>query len=90
MEVDNSDDVVMGNMDGANNEPTPPQEAAESVEAEMPKEPVNTISEPKEDLPRKAEIKQALAHVEIPGETTAARARRMRPKAEDMFASDEE
>lgn len=28
--------------------------------------------------------------VEVPGETAAARARRMRPKAEDMFASDEE
>jgi U2-associated protein SR140 len=28
--------------------------------------------------------------VDIPGETAAARARRMRPKAEDMFASDEE
>jgi U2-associated protein SR140 len=27
---------------------------------------------------------------EIPGETAAARARRLRPKAEDMFASDEE
>jgi U2-associated protein SR140 len=27
---------------------------------------------------------------EIPGETAAARARRMRPKAEDMFASDDE
>lgn len=27
---------------------------------------------------------------EVPGETAAARARRMRPKAEDMFASDEE
>jgi U2-associated protein SR140 len=91
MEVDNSDDVVMGNMDGANDEPTPPpQEVIESVEAETPKESVNAISEPKEDPPRKSEIKQAPAPVEIPGETAAARARRMRPKAEDMFASDEE
>ena len=27
---------------------------------------------------------------EIPGETAAARARRLRPRAEDMFASDDE
>jgi U2-associated protein SR140 len=33
---------------------------------------------------------RASAPDEIPGETAAARARRLRPKAEDMFASDEE
>lgn len=33
---------------------------------------------------------QAAAPETIPGETAAARARRLRPKAEDMFASDEE
>jgi U2-associated protein SR140 len=33
---------------------------------------------------------QSEAVSEIPGETAAARARRLRPKAEDMFASDEE
>jgi U2-associated protein SR140 len=90
MEVDNNDDVVMGNMDGANDEPTAPQEAVESAEAGITKETVDDIPEPKEDPPREAEIKDAPAPVEIPGETAAARARRMRPKAEDMFASDEE
>jgi U2-associated protein SR140 len=33
---------------------------------------------------------QAAVPDEIPGETAAARARRLRPRAEDMFASDEE
>jgi U2-associated protein SR140 len=33
---------------------------------------------------------QAQVSEEIPGETAAARARRLRPKAEDMFASDED
>jgi U2-associated protein SR140 len=34
--------------------------------------------------------RQVAVPEEIPGETAAARARRLRPKAEDMFASDEE
>ncbi len=36
------------------------------------------------------EEKQRAPEPEIPGETAAARARRLRPKAEDMFASDDE
>lgn len=36
------------------------------------------------------DVKQTSVPEEIPGETAAARARRLRPKAEDMFASDEE
>jgi U2-associated protein SR140 len=38
------------------------------------------------DPPKAADPKE----VEIPGETAVARARRLRPKAEDMFALDEE
>jgi U2-associated protein SR140 len=38
------------------------------------------------DPPKAAEARE----VEIPGETAVARARRLRPKAEDMFALDEE
>jgi U2-associated protein SR140 len=37
-----------------------------------------------------AKEKKTTEPPEIPGETAAARARRLRPKAEDMFASDEE
>ncbi|KAF2026193.1 hypothetical protein EK21DRAFT_116088 [Setomelanomma holmii] len=58
--------------------------------------PSATASEPQSQNARLLEIKERLAAAkaavpdEIPGETAAARARRLRPKAEDMFASDEE
>ncbi|PSN66847.1 hypothetical protein BS50DRAFT_573642 [Corynespora cassiicola Philippines] len=42
---------------------------------------------PQQQVPQQTPVKVV---DEIPGESEAARARRMRPKAEDMFASDEE
>ncbi|KAF2791223.1 hypothetical protein K505DRAFT_327040 [Melanomma pulvis-pyrius CBS 109.77] len=92
MEVDTSDDVVMGNMnmDGAADEPPSPQDVVETIEVDSPKEMIRSYPEPPRWASSEAEVKQAPAPVEIPGETAAARARRMRPKAEDMFVSDGE
>lgn len=54
-----------------------PAEDNQQPEAEIPSRPVPVPPQP-------------IDVDEIPGETAAARARRLRPKAEDMFASDEE
>jgi U2-associated protein SR140 len=51
-------------------------------------QPQATGSEP--PLEAEPASERAVVPDEIPGETAAARARRLRPKAEDMFASDEE
>jgi U2-associated protein SR140 len=42
---------------------------------------------PQQEVPKEP---TQLTEPEIPGETAAARAHRLRPNAEDMFASDEE
>jgi U2-associated protein SR140 len=55
---------------------------AESSTADATSKSLETVEQPV--------ARQAAAPEEIPGETAAARARRLRPKAEDMFASDEE
>lgn len=60
--------------------PTPPAVAPEEVTGP---------ADESEMVPTRDEPHQA-PEPEIPGETAAARARRLRPKAEDMFASDEE
>ncbi|KAF2712522.1 hypothetical protein K504DRAFT_464611 [Pleomassaria siparia CBS 279.74] len=92
LDVDNNDDVNMGNMDGAADEAPSrsPQEVIESVETEPPKELVEIMTKSQQDAPVVEEGQKTPVPVETLGETGAARARRMRPKAEDMFASDEE
>jgi U2-associated protein SR140 len=57
--------------------PSPAEEAVEEAAASTP--PQDVLKVPAQST-----------EPEIPGETAAARARRLRPKAEDMFASDEE
>jgi U2-associated protein SR140 len=78
--------------------PTPDVE----VEEEAAEEPVQSLPVPElESTPSAQETSQPAVEApvaperapvpdEFPGETAAARARRLRPKAEDMFASDEE
>jgi len=70
------------------------EEAAQSASPEKAAifAPVEDIETPKSDAVPEPEAIPEPAPVqdEIPGETAAARARRLRPKAEDMFASDEE
>jgi U2-associated protein SR140 len=62
-------------------------------EAATPGTDAGVVEETTEPTPQHDVPKELPAHStepEIPGETAAARARRLRPKAEDMFASDEE
>jgi U2-associated protein SR140 len=66
-----------GEDDAATPEVTPAEDAAQEAAAPTPPQDASKAqTQPTEP--------------EIPGETAAARARRLRPKAEDMFASDEE
>jgi U2-associated protein SR140 len=60
--------------------------ATPGTDAELVEE--TTEPTPQQDVPK--ELSTQPTEPEIPGETAAARARRLRPKAEDMFASDEE
>jgi U2-associated protein SR140 len=73
------------------------QVAEKPLQVEAPPEPVNLPSgegteAPSTEAHHEAEPAPDRAQIpaEVPGETAAARARRLRPKAEDMFASDEE
>ena len=88
MEVDNDDDdsgdVAMGNMDGAADESPSPREEAEAA-ARSTSEPAQQPPEAGETLSHGPAAGQA-----APAETTAGPTRRMRARAEDMFASDEE
>ncbi|KAH7077615.1 hypothetical protein BKA63DRAFT_508619 [Paraphoma chrysanthemicola] len=68
---------------------TEPSDAvAESTDTAPPTDGQNP--EPEEHAAVASSPSRAAVPDEIPGETAAARARRLRPKAEDMFASDEE
>jgi U2-associated protein SR140 len=80
MDIDEeeADEDVAGEADQTPQAATPEASAVE--EAAAPTQPQGVLNEPT-NLP---------AEPEIPGETAAARARRLRPRAEDMFASDEE
>jgi U2-associated protein SR140 len=91
-QVDGGDDMEVDDI------PTPDveveEEAAEESAPSGPTlEPESTPSAQESAQPAaEATVAPARAPLpdEIPGETAAARARRLRPKAEDMFASDEE
>ncbi|KAJ4305484.1 hypothetical protein N0V90_001015 [Kalmusia sp. IMI 367209] len=83
VEMDDVRDV--GGVDGANEEEGTPMEVETGTLAEAP-----APEAANEDVSNQDETKQNTEPSEIPGETAAARARRLRPKAEDMFASDEE
>jgi U2-associated protein SR140 len=78
MEIDQEDGQDINALDGSN-DGTP-----QAVPDLAPVEPEDKVTEP--TLTENA----VAAAPEIPGETAAARARRLRPKAEDMFASDGE
>jgi U2-associated protein SR140 len=71
--------------------------AEEELQLEAPPEPANLPLAEENEAPSTEDghdaetaLDRAQIPDEIPGETAAARARRLRPKAEDMFASDEE
>ena len=82
MDVDEEDEPA---TNPAGNESTETPQAA-TPEITAPAE-AAVLIDPKDSSP----VAPTSASVEeIPGETAAARARRLRPKAEDMFASDEE
>lgn len=76
----------------ADEEPQAVDDAAEPPQADLPESAVTSIETVVpvqvatviENAPSQPSVE------EIPGETAAARARRLRPKAEDMFASDGE
>jgi U2-associated protein SR140 len=77
MDVDEEEDAEEAVADDANQTPqesTPEVPAASEAVAPTPPEEPKQLPEP--DI--------------IPGETAAARARRLRPRAEDMFASDDD
>jgi U2-associated protein SR140 len=78
-------------LDGANNGQVAPHapDVALGVDDTGPSADANEEMKPMEGLAQQ-EGKHSVTPAEIPGETAAARARRLRPKAEDMFASDEE
>lgn len=93
MEVDNDYGTPINTMDGANDEPydaSLAQDPANPTNSAAPKEQLGAVDEPREEAAQEVATKQDLMPEEVPGETAAARARRLRPKAEDMFASDEE
>jgi U2-associated protein SR140 len=79
MAIDAEDGEEITALDGSND--GTPQATSDAI---LPAEPTEKVAEP---LPV---ANAAAAEPEIPGETAAARARRLRPKAEDMFASDGE
>jgi U2-associated protein SR140 len=79
MAIDAEDGEEITAPDGSND--GTPQATSDAI---LPAEPTEKVAEP---LPV---ANAAAAEPEIPGETAAARARRLRPKAEDMFASDGE
>ncbi|KAL1610039.1 hypothetical protein SLS60_001704 [Paraconiothyrium brasiliense] len=78
-------------VDGAADVPTPDAGVQEGtpmdVESETPAEAATTAKAV--EVPGTKEVEKAASPPEIPGETAAQRARRLRPTA-DMFASDEE
>ena len=83
MEVDGPAEGADGGQQG---EGTPME-----IDSEKPAEPTTAAGESSAaDEMSKATNVQSAEPPEIPGESAAARARRLRPKAEDMFASDEE
>jgi U2-associated protein SR140 len=87
MEVDDVQTPDVEVEDGPDEDTTPaPQEEALVLPLVQDSEPSFT-REPSQPEAAAAEVPTP---DEIPGETAAARARRLRPKAEDMFASDEE
>ncbi|KAF2678480.1 hypothetical protein K458DRAFT_423170 [Lentithecium fluviatile CBS 122367] len=85
MDMDQDDAAAIGSMDGANDSRDSPKGPTVSTRVEE----ANSEPELMEDVAQQ-EPKLSAAPVEIPGETAAARARRLRPKAEDMFAFDED
>ena len=78
MDIDQEDEEHINTLDGSNDTPQAIPDTA------TPAEPEEKAGNPP--------VKETLLVTapEIPGETAAARARRLRPKAEDMFASDGE
>lgn len=79
MDVDQEDSVDINAVDGSTDgTPRVVEHTATSAEAE------------KKAVEAAAKETPATTAPEIPGETAAARARRLRPRAEDMFASDGE
>ncbi|OAL00642.1 hypothetical protein IQ06DRAFT_293926 [Phaeosphaeriaceae sp. SRC1lsM3a] len=65
----------------------PGEETTEAVQAGTADQSLESASQ---EVQAQKPPARAAVPDEIPGETAAARARRLRPKAEDMFASDEE
>jgi len=91
MDIDQVDVAAVNTLSGANDdhETKHASDAALRVDEAGPTEEAYEEPNVTEGL-LQDEVKPSVAPVEIPGETAAARARRLRPKAEDMFASDEE
>jgi U2-associated protein SR140 len=81
-EAEEEEDIKMDIDEDEANAATPEVPGVKAEAVEMTVEPAPLQGLPKEPT--------QLTEPEIPGETAAARARRLRPKAEDMFASDEE
>lgn len=79
------DTPEVGDDEGTAMEVDTPAEA-EAAPTDAPRDETPAAKETDEP----AEPKPSTEPPEVPGETAAARARRLRPKAEDMFASDEE
>jgi U2-associated protein SR140 len=93
MDIDQDDASAMNTPDGANDDSDVMSAPNVSNPADTPdmseRAHVEPEPEPMQDIVQQ-EPKQSVISMDIPGETAAARARRLRPKAEDMFASDEE
>jgi U2-associated protein SR140 len=87
MDIDQVDGAAIIGMDGASDEKVT---SAPPGNPTLPTEEAPHMSEPTEPEKKEAEVEQSTTVLEIPGESAAARARRLRPKAEDMFASDGE
>ncbi|KAF1959655.1 hypothetical protein CC80DRAFT_489763 [Byssothecium circinans] len=87
MDIDQDDGKAISTMDGANDEKDLP--APHGIPASTTEDAGHSPTLREHATTKRAESKGVDA-VEIPGETAAARARRLRPKAEDMFAFDGE
>ncbi|KAF2133437.1 hypothetical protein P153DRAFT_363625 [Dothidotthia symphoricarpi CBS 119687] len=81
VDVDEEEGQEINNNDGANDEKAMPSRP----HSETPTERQDNAAPPAKVPTQVQDVPE-----EVPGETAAARARRLRPKAEDMFASDGE
>ncbi|KAF1978693.1 hypothetical protein BU23DRAFT_550086 [Bimuria novae-zelandiae CBS 107.79] len=77
-------------VDGAADVREPEARGGQQRDEDTPMDVDETPGEAEDAQDKAAEPEKSTEPPEIPGETAAARARRLRPKAEDMFASDEE